>query len=108
MHSCNIRLSVLRSFFRFVAFRGPGSIDIATRGRALSCDGVEYLPQKTVQSAAKKCPSLAATNASSHVLRHTCATHFLRSGVDIAVIALWLSQEGPGTNHTYLQANLAT
>ena len=33
--------------------------------------------------------------------------HLLQSGVDIAVIALWLGHESPATTHMYLQADLA-
>jgi integrase/recombinase XerD len=32
--------------------------------------------------------------------------HLLQSGVDIAVIALWLGHESPATTHMYLQADL--
>ena len=33
--------------------------------------------------------------------------HLLQSGVDIAVIALWLGHESPTTAHIYLEADLA-
>ena len=34
--------------------------------------------------------------------------HLLQSGVDIAVIALWLGHSDPATTHQYLEADLAT
>ena len=34
--------------------------------------------------------------------------HLLQSGVDIAVIALWLGHESIETTHVYLEADLAT
>jgi integrase/recombinase XerD len=34
--------------------------------------------------------------------------HPLRSGVDIAVIALWLAHESIETTHIYVEADLAT
>jgi len=44
---------------------------------------------------------------SPHVLRHTTAMHLLQSGVDPAVIALWLGHESIETTHMYLEADLA-
>lgn len=40
--------------------------------------------------------------------RHTTATHLLQSGVDLAVIALWLGHERTETTHRYLAADLVT
>ena len=34
--------------------------------------------------------------------------HLLQSGVDLAVIALWLGHESPATTHLYVEADLAT
>ena len=39
--------------------------------------------------------------------RHSCALHLLQSGVDIAVIALWLGHESIQTTHGYIEADLA-
>jgi integrase/recombinase XerD len=41
-------------------------------------------------------------------LRHTTAMHLLQSGVEIAVIALWLGHESLDTTHMYIQADLKT
>lgn len=43
---------------------------------------------------------------SPHVIRHTTAMHLLQSGVDLAVIALWLGHEQVTTTHQYLEADL--
>ena len=42
------------------------------------------------------------------VLRHTTAMHLLQSGVDMAVIALWLGHESIETTHMYIEADLKT
>jgi len=42
------------------------------------------------------------------VVRHSTAMHLLQSGVDIAVIALWLGHESIETTHVSLEADLAT
>jgi len=39
--------------------------------------------------------------------RHATAMHMLQSGVDLAVIALWLGHESPTTTHLYVEADLA-
>ncbi|KVK72543.1 hypothetical protein WS90_03745 [Burkholderia cepacia] len=39
-------------------------------------------------------------------IRHATATHLLQSGVDISVIALWLSHESIDTTHIYMESNL--
>jgi integrase/recombinase XerD len=54
----------------------------------------------------KECPSLKGRRISLHSFRHTTAMHLLQSGVDIAVIALWLGHEKPTTTHLYVEADL--
>ncbi len=79
----------------------------SARGRPLSREGVDYLLQKAVQKAARVCPSLSMKRITPHVMRHTTALHLLQSGVDIAVIALWLGHESIETTHVYLEVDLA-
>ena len=78
------------------------------RGAALTRDGVDYLVKKAAQKAAAICPSLATKPVSPHVIRHATGVHLLQSGVDIAVIALWLGHESIETTHIYVEADLAT
>ena len=60
-----------------------------------------------VKSAAVAHPQLLDRPISPHTIRHTTAMHLLQSGVDIAVIALWLGHESPVTTHMYLEADLS-
>ena len=60
-----------------------------------------------VSAATERHPQLARRSISPHTVRHTTAMHLLQSGVDIAVIALWLGHESPATTHMYLEADLA-
>ena len=57
-----------------------------------------------VKAATVAQPQLAKHRISPHIIRHTMAMHFLQSGVDISVIALWLGHESPTTTHQYDQA----
>jgi integrase/recombinase XerD len=77
-----------------------------TRGVPLSRDGVAYLLAKHVARAREQCPSLEGKRVSPHVLRHSAAMALLHSGVDCAVIALWLGHESMETTQIYLHASL--
>jgi integrase/recombinase XerD len=72
----------------------------------LSLDGVAYLLAKNVEIACQHCPSLQQKRISPHVLRHFAAMEPLQSGVDYAVIALWLGHESMDTTQIYLHASL--
>jgi integrase/recombinase XerD len=76
------------------------------RKGALSSDGVAYILNRAVTRAILHCPSLSSKRVTPHVLRHTTAMHLLQSGVDIAVIALWLGHETIETTHIYVEADL--
>jgi site-specific recombinase XerD len=77
------------------------------RGGRLSTDAVERLVAKHVKTAARSCITLARKHVTPHVLRHTTAVHLLESGVDRAVIALWLGHESVETTQIYLDADLS-
>ena len=76
------------------------------RGQPLSRDGVAYLLAKHVATAQQSCPSLERKRIAPHALRHSAAMELLQSGVDCAVIALWLGHETMDTTQIYLHASL--
>lgn len=76
-------------------------------GKPITRSGIEHRLSLAVRTASQRCPSLAARRISPHTIRHTTAMHLLQSGVDIAVIALWLGHEDTATTHIYLEADLA-
>jgi integrase/recombinase XerD len=76
------------------------------RGGPLSRDGVAYLLAQHVATAQQHCPSFQGNRVSPHVLRHSAALALLHSGVDCAVIALWLGHESMDTTQMYLHASL--
>lgn len=76
------------------------------RGTPLSRSGVEDRLRTAVKIAQERCPSLRNRRVSPHSFRHTTAMHLLQSGVDLAVIALWLGHESPTTTHLYVEADL--
>jgi integrase len=87
----------------------PGDALLPTRkGTPLSRGAVERLVTRHAATATKRSPSLRAKHVTPHVLRHTCAMELLRSGVDVAVIALWLGHSSIGTTiRAYLHADMS-
>jgi len=51
-------------------------------------------------------PSLATKRVSPHTIRHTTATHLLRSGVDINTIRAWLGHVSLATTNVYAEVDL--
>lgn len=76
-------------------------------GGRLSRDAIEHRLAKHTATAATRCSSLASKTVTAHTLRHTAAMRLLQSGVDTAVIALWLGHEQTETTRIYLHADLA-
>jgi site-specific recombinase XerD len=75
-------------------------------GRRLSPDAVERLVGKHARTAHAQDPSFPAHGIHPHVLRHTCAMNLLHSGVDSAVIALWLGHADVRSTAAYLHADM--
>jgi site-specific recombinase XerD len=51
-------------------------------------------------------PALTTKHASPHSIRHTTATHLLRSGVDINTIRAWLGHVSINTTNIYAETDL--
>lgn len=77
-------------------------------GEPLTRSGVRERLDRAVVAASPHCPTLQRRSISPHTIRHSTAMHLLQSGVDLAVIALWLGHTDPATTHQYLEADLAT
>lgn len=77
-----------------------------TTGKPMSRDAIERRIALHVATAAERCRSLATKHVTAHTLRHSCAMRLLASGVDLAVIALWLGHEQVSTTNIYLHADM--
>ena len=62
--------------------------------------------ERSVARAAQQVPSLAAKRVSPHTIRHTTATHLLRSGVDINTIRAWLGHVSLATTNVEADVDL--
>ena len=85
---------------------GLGPLFPSIRGDRLSRDALEHLVRKYCDLAAQTCPSLAGKRVTPHTLRHSTAMELLHSGVDQAVIALWLGHESVETTQIYIHADM--
>ena len=89
--------AVLKEWFR----------ELGQQEQAMARFAIHLLLRKAVRKAVLHCASLAKKRVSPHVIRHSTAMALLQSGVDIAVIALWLGHESIETTNAYLHASLA-
>jgi integrase/recombinase XerD len=83
-----------------------GPLFPSIRGDRLSRDALEHLVRKYCAKAAQTCPSLEGKRVTPHTLRHSTAMELLHSGVDQAVIALWLGHESVETTQIYIHADM--
>ena len=77
------------------------------RGTPLTRFGVRFLLAKYVRRAAAVVPSLAHKAVHPHTLRHACAMHLLKAGIDLATIAQWLGHASLTTTSKYANLDLA-
>ncbi len=68
--------------------------------------GIHTLVERSAARAALQVSSLAAKRVSPHTIRHTTATHLLRSGVDINTIRAWLGHVSLTTTNVYAEVDL--
>jgi integrase/recombinase XerD len=97
---------VLQQWFRALQADENAFAFPSIRLSVMSADALDRVVQRAVAKAIPKCPDLAQKRVTPHVIRHTTALHLLQSGVDIAVIALWLGHESVETTHGYVEADL--
>jgi site-specific recombinase XerD len=87
--------------------RLPGDRVFLNRlGQPLSRHGVHWMLRKYIRVAIKSHPALAHRPISPHTIRHTTATHLLRSGVDINTIRAWLGHVSIDTTNIYAEVDL--
>jgi site-specific recombinase XerD len=99
--------AVLKAWKREASQGGAKTVFPNARGGQLSADGLQYILAKHVAVAQQTCQSLVGKRVTPHTLRHTLAMELMQSGVDRAMIALWLGHESVETTQIYLHANLA-
>lgn len=89
--------AVLKAWKRNTVSSGSKPVFPNARGNSLSADGLQFIVAKHAATAREFCPSLAGKNVTPHTLRHTLAMELMQSGIDRAMIALWLGHESVET-----------
>ena len=81
---------------------GCGSVFWSRHRKAYTRHGIIEL----VERAAARVPELEGQKITPHALRHGCACHMLRSGVDINTIRAWLGHVSLETTNIYVEIDL--
>ena len=90
-----------------VAGRDPGAAVFLNRlGRPITRSGIRQLVERCAAKATARAPSLNSKKVGPHVLRHTAATHMLRSGVDLNTIRAWLGHASLDTTSVYAEIDI--
>jgi integrase/recombinase XerD len=76
------------------------------RRQAITRHGIYAMLRRYVVEAAVRHQSLLRKRISPHTIRHTTATHLLRSGVDINTIRSWLGHVSIDTTNIYAETDL--
>ena len=75
-------------------------------GQPLTRFGIYAMVKRYAECVSARMPALAAKRPSPHSIRHTCATHLLRAGVDINTIRAWLGHVSLDTTNVYAETDL--
>ena len=104
---CPLWAQTVHELVALVQGRDPSEHVFLNRcGRPITRFGIHALVERSGVRAVAKEPSLAAKRVSPHTIRHTTATHLLRSGVDINTIRAWLGHVSLVTTNVYAEVDL--
>lgn len=104
---CPLWMQTMRVLASLIGNRPEDSHVFLNRyGAPVTRFGIHTLVEKHAKTAAGKLPSLGKKRVSPHTVRHTCATHLLRAGVDINTIRAWLGHVSIDTTNVYAEVDL--
>jgi integrase/recombinase XerD len=104
---CPLWAQTVKSLRALVSNRGPQEhAFLNRRGQPLTRFGIHALVERYARKVATELPSVAKKRVSPHTIRHTTATHLLRSGVDINTIRAWLGHASLSTTNIYAEVDL--
>lgn len=75
-------------------------------GHPITRFGVHTLVERHAKAASRKVPGIRKKRVSPHTIRHSTATHLLRSGVDINTIRAWMGHVSIDTTNIYADIDL--
>jgi integrase/recombinase XerD len=105
--SCPLWASTANELLPLIGDRAASEyVFLNRRGQPLTRFGIHALVERYAAKVAAKLPSIAKKRVSPHTIRHTTATHLLRSGVDINTIRAWLGHVSLTTTNVYAEVDL--
>jgi site-specific recombinase XerD len=105
--SCPLWASTVSELRPLIGARSPSEhVFLNRRGQPLTRFGIHALVERYAARVAAQLPSMAKKRVSPHTIRHTTATHLLRSGVDINTIRGWLGHVCVDTTNVYAEVDL--
>jgi integrase/recombinase XerD len=104
---CPLWAKTVTNLRPLVSNRGPQEhVFLNRRGQPLTRFGIHALVERYAEKVATNLPSVAKKRVSPHTIRHTTATHLLRSGVDINTIRAWLGHVSLSTTNIYAEVDV--
>ncbi len=106
---CPLWPTTIEQLRTLAAQRDPEQFLFLNRnGHPITRFGIHTLVERYASKACKQVPSLGKKRVSPHVVRHTSATHMLRSGVDINTVRALLGHVSLNTTNIYAETDLET
>jgi site-specific recombinase XerD len=107
MRFCPLWPHTVRELDALVGEKAPTEHVFMNRcGRPLTRFGIHTIVKRYARKVSTTTPGLATKRLSPHSIRHTCATHLLRAGVDINTIRAWLGHVSLNTTYVYAETDL--
>jgi integrase/recombinase XerD len=104
---CPLWPETLQALEPFTRARAPQArVFLNRRGQPLTRSGIYKLVQRTAACAQRAKPSIKTKHIGPHCLRHACAVHLLRQGVDINTIRGWMGHVSVDTTNIYAEVDL--
>jgi integrase/recombinase XerD len=104
---CPLWPATVNMLIALVQDRSPDEPVFLNRlGHGITRHGIHWMLRNHVRTASALHPSLLRRPISPHTIRHTTATHLLRSGVDINTIRAWLGHVSIDTTNIYAEVDL--
>jgi integrase/recombinase XerD len=107
MRRCPLWPATVNVLLALIRGRSPDQAVFLNRfGHSITRHGIHSMLRNHLRAASASYPSLLRRSISPHTIRHTTATHLLRSGVDINTIRAWLGHVSIDTTNVYAEVDL--
>jgi integrase/recombinase XerD len=104
---CPLWTHTVKELLPLIQSRSPSEhVFLNRRRQPITRFGIHALVERYAADVAVSRPTLTKKGVSPHVIRHTTATHLLRSGVDINTIRAWLGHVSLTTTNIYAEVDI--